>query len=364
VFSPDTVHDTFGEIYGQTGTQQTVFGFTGEETDANSLIYLRARYYSPTLGIFPSLDPVEGATCIPMSLNRYMYAQGNVANAIDPSGMIFELPPTGCDLPLQQRDNCSLTECHARYMAHAAISEAKGVSDSAMAAIILSQLNYFNKNNVFKNLKSIGDFVGVPQDQAYRAYMSRCQRDRSGNFDLGTFSLGSDERSALSLSRAAVLGQCSVGNPLAVFESLQFLGNLLGVKLGLDLNLSQLRNVRDAKMDSEQSFCTSVLDVLPDWRANPQRYDFMLPKAQHYELFRGRQGRSVIVSDNFNPIHINWQCAQRRGAITWAIVGDPNSPAASRTGCKQCDPKTIVWWGVRSRYDFVKDCTGPTFGCD
>jgi RHS repeat-associated protein len=47
------------------------FQFTGEQTDANGLVYLRNRYYVPGLGVFPSLDPVEGNTWQPMTLNGY-----------------------------------------------------------------------------------------------------------------------------------------------------------------------------------------------------------------------------------------------------------------------------------------------------
>ncbi|GAB4528917.1 MAG: hypothetical protein OHK0046_48320 [Anaerolineae bacterium] len=36
------------------------FGFTGEQRDDNGLVYLRARYYHPTLGVFPSRDPFAG----------------------------------------------------------------------------------------------------------------------------------------------------------------------------------------------------------------------------------------------------------------------------------------------------------------
>ena len=118
------VHDTYGEVYGPTGSSQTVFGFTGEETDGTGLINLRARYYNPALGIFPSLDEIEGSDDIPMSLNRYAYVQGNVVNGavgelgwhnpyayangdpvnlVDPSGMIATFPNNTClSLPNQQ----------------------------------------------------------------------------------------------------------------------------------------------------------------------------------------------------------------------------------------------------------------------
>jgi len=48
-------------------------------------VYLRARYYVPGLGVFPSLDPVEEG-------NRYGYVGGNVVNRVDPSGMVGESP--------------------------------------------------------------------------------------------------------------------------------------------------------------------------------------------------------------------------------------------------------------------------------
>ena len=53
---------------------------------ANGLLYLRARYYAPTLGIFPSLDPFEGTMQRPLSLNGYSWVEGNPINLTDPSG--------------------------------------------------------------------------------------------------------------------------------------------------------------------------------------------------------------------------------------------------------------------------------------
>jgi RHS repeat-associated protein len=75
----------YGEPFGEVGTDASVFGFTGEPTDENGLVYLRARYYNPILGVFPSLDPVE-------FVNRYGYVDGNPINLTDPSGKIKELP--------------------------------------------------------------------------------------------------------------------------------------------------------------------------------------------------------------------------------------------------------------------------------
>ncbi len=82
----------YGQPWGEQGPEQTPFGFTGEPTDDNGLVHLRARYYNPALGVFPSLDPVEGVLQQAMSLNRYAYVAGNVVNAVDPSGAIYERP--------------------------------------------------------------------------------------------------------------------------------------------------------------------------------------------------------------------------------------------------------------------------------
>lgn len=135
-------HDTFGEVITTTGSPQTVFGFTGEQTDGTGQVYLRARYYNPTLGVFPSLDPLEGTDSDPlslnryayvngntvndavgelMSINRYAYANGNPVNIVDPSGMFGQRDlsvlrsSNRCNgninrFPLLQ--NTPISECH------------------------------------------------------------------------------------------------------------------------------------------------------------------------------------------------------------------------------------------------------------
>jgi RHS repeat-associated protein len=77
-----------GSIAG--GFDPMPFGFTGEQTDANDLLYLRARHYAPGLGVFTALDPVEGDMSDPMTLNRYAYVGGNPISNTDPSGMFID----------------------------------------------------------------------------------------------------------------------------------------------------------------------------------------------------------------------------------------------------------------------------------
>ena len=66
-------------------------------------MYLRARYYVPGLGVFPSLDPVEEG-------NRFGYVGGDVVNRVDPSGMIGERPPEACNVFQLRKNPCTKSD--------------------------------------------------------------------------------------------------------------------------------------------------------------------------------------------------------------------------------------------------------------
>jgi RHS repeat-associated protein len=57
------------------------FGYTGEIADVTGLVFLRARYLQPGLGMFLSRDPL-------LTESPYRYASGNPINRSDPSGYI------------------------------------------------------------------------------------------------------------------------------------------------------------------------------------------------------------------------------------------------------------------------------------
>lgn len=83
-------YDVFGSIRGQMGTSVNIFGFTGEQFDSETgLIFLRARYYDPRIGIFLSRDPVKGINTNITSHNPYVYAHANPVNFVDPTGLFF-----------------------------------------------------------------------------------------------------------------------------------------------------------------------------------------------------------------------------------------------------------------------------------
>jgi RHS repeat-associated protein len=61
--------------------------YSGEQYDSNLQMYnLRARYYDPANGRFNQRDSVEGNTDDPITLHRYLYANCDPVNVIDPSG--------------------------------------------------------------------------------------------------------------------------------------------------------------------------------------------------------------------------------------------------------------------------------------
>lgn len=79
-------YDAFGNSLSTAETVANQFRFTGEQYDANGLIYLRARYYNPATGRFLSQDTFNGKLNDPLSQNRYAYCGNNPVIYIDPTG--------------------------------------------------------------------------------------------------------------------------------------------------------------------------------------------------------------------------------------------------------------------------------------
>ncbi|MBA2705871.1 MAG: RHS repeat-associated core domain-containing protein, partial [Blastocatellia bacterium] len=82
-------YDAFGNLISRTGTTSNDYLYSGEQFDANlGFYYLRARYMNPTAGRFLSFDAVEGQGNDPISLHKYLYANADPDNRIDPSGNV------------------------------------------------------------------------------------------------------------------------------------------------------------------------------------------------------------------------------------------------------------------------------------
>ena len=82
-----------GEMFASecTETIYNPFLFTGQLFDREiQQYYLRARMYSPYLGIFTSRDPVKGKRKDPMTLHTYLYCINDPVNNIDISGENYD----------------------------------------------------------------------------------------------------------------------------------------------------------------------------------------------------------------------------------------------------------------------------------
>ncbi len=80
-----------GKPAGSAGETDFPFQFAGgvgAMTDADGLVYMRARYYNPQIRQFTSPDLVAGIMGRPQSLGRYSYVEGMALGGVDPSGFI------------------------------------------------------------------------------------------------------------------------------------------------------------------------------------------------------------------------------------------------------------------------------------
>ena len=83
-------YDTYGKLLARTGETNAIFLYNGRDgviTEPNGLIYMRARYYSPTLRRFINADIVAGEITNAITLNRYAYANANPVSFVDPLGL-------------------------------------------------------------------------------------------------------------------------------------------------------------------------------------------------------------------------------------------------------------------------------------
>jgi RHS repeat-associated protein len=80
-------YDAFGNSFTKQGTTPNNYLYRGEQYDPDlGLYYLRARYYNPATGRFMSRDPLDGNQLDPKSLHKYLYANGDPINRVDPTG--------------------------------------------------------------------------------------------------------------------------------------------------------------------------------------------------------------------------------------------------------------------------------------
>jgi RHS repeat-associated protein len=77
----------YGEVLESAGSGTSSYGYAGEWTDNTGLVYLRARYYDPTIARFMTRDTWGGVMNQPMAYKAWMYTLANPINYADPYGL-------------------------------------------------------------------------------------------------------------------------------------------------------------------------------------------------------------------------------------------------------------------------------------
>jgi RHS repeat-associated protein len=70
----------------RSGSIDTAYGYTNQWEDSTGLVYMKARYYDPNLGLFISPDTLIPDPSNVLDYNRYVYARGNPVKYNDPTG--------------------------------------------------------------------------------------------------------------------------------------------------------------------------------------------------------------------------------------------------------------------------------------
>jgi RHS repeat-associated protein len=94
-------YDAFGVLIARTGTTPNLYLYAGEQYDPDLMLYYnRARYLKAETGRFWTQDSYEGDLNEPLSLHKYLYANNNVVNKVDPSGYIATVAEIGISVNL------------------------------------------------------------------------------------------------------------------------------------------------------------------------------------------------------------------------------------------------------------------------
>lgn len=102
-------YDPYGEVLKAAGSGSSAYGFTGEYM-SQDLIYLRARFYSPSTGRFMSKDTWKGNSSRPVTYNHWLYGDSNPILFVDPSGLCSQKGWNEASGQVFSQENCKMLE--------------------------------------------------------------------------------------------------------------------------------------------------------------------------------------------------------------------------------------------------------------
>ena len=124
-------YDSYGNKIASTGTSDNAYGFTGQQQfgEADSLVFLRARYYEPRVGRFISRDPLgvdpAGSQNNPFDpikqyedgMNLYEYVGNNPIMDRDPFGLRRRGVALTCEEKCEVRYRIATGACGSSFIA-------------------------------------------------------------------------------------------------------------------------------------------------------------------------------------------------------------------------------------------------------
>lgn len=229
-----------------------------------------------------------------------------------------------------------LDQCDQQYLAHVAAGEASGTSSTlTLVAIMLSQINTYKASGSFANFRVIETFLerNNPNELANLYYISQKRERPENSEDLIIQSQAYQAYRSLCLAGTlAPAGHPNYNLALELAEQMQ------GISDSSDDIIPDLKVVLGSPhLQQENSFCTSVLDKIPEWeeRANNLGYTrspYVLswyPRDNNHIIFEDTPRSIIIYSSGGSPIHRNWQCPQ--------FVGQPTVHLNNSGICIQCN---------------------------
>jgi RHS repeat-associated protein len=129
-------YDAFGQVLTHQGAAQNAYLFAGELFDQQlNQYYLRARSYDPTTGRFSSTDPFGGISASPATFHKYVYAENDPVNKIDPTGLFTTVEMTAITTSIGALAGLAVAALAGRYVAGIYHSSADNTDGGSFAGV-------------------------------------------------------------------------------------------------------------------------------------------------------------------------------------------------------------------------------------